>query len=52
LEPFVIGVRTLDALHLASIEYIRSRMQIIELASLDERLLAAARALDVPIYQL
>src|ERR1700731_1139597 len=33
LEPFVIGVRTLDALHLASIEYIRSRMQIIELAS-------------------
>ncbi|HWX33773.1 MAG TPA: hypothetical protein VNZ53_40880, partial [Steroidobacteraceae bacterium] len=52
LEPFVIGVRTPDALHLASIEYIRSRMQIIELASLDERLLAAARALDVPIYQL
>jgi hypothetical protein len=33
-------------------EYIRSRTQIIELASLDERLLAAARALDVPIYQL
>jgi hypothetical protein len=45
-------VRTLDALHLASIEYIRSRMQIIELASLDERLLAAAHTLDVPIYQL
>jgi hypothetical protein len=37
---------------LASIEYIPSRMQIIELASLDERLLAAARALDVSIYQL
>lgn len=52
LEPFIISVRTLDALHLASIEYIRSRMQLIELATFDERLLAAARALDVPICQL
>jgi hypothetical protein len=52
LEPFATGARTLDALHLASIEYIRSRMQLIELASLDERLLAAARALDVPIHNL
>jgi hypothetical protein len=40
-------VRTLDPLHLASIEYIRSRMQFIEFASFDERLLATARPLDV-----
>ncbi len=51
LEPFPKSVRTLDALHLASIEYIRSRMQLIELASFDQRLLAAARSLDVPIHR-
>jgi hypothetical protein len=51
LEPFAIAVRTLDALHLASIEFLRSRRQTVELASLDERLLAGARALGISIYQ-
>jgi uncharacterized protein len=51
LEPFAIAVRTLDALHLASIEFLRSRRQTVELASLDERLLAGARALSISIYQ-
>jgi predicted nucleic acid-binding protein len=49
LEPFPLPVRTLDALHLASIEFLRARRQPVELASYDERLVAAARALGVPV---
>lgn len=51
LEPFPIPVRTLDALHLASIEFLRAQRQIVELASYDDRLLAAARALDIPCHE-
>ncbi len=50
LEPFPIAVRTLDAIHLASLEFVRSRGQAVELASYDERLLAAARALRIPLF--
>ena len=52
LEPFPVAVRALDALHLATIEFLRSRAYSIELASYDSRLIAAAEALDVPIFQL
>lgn len=52
LEPFPVPVRTLDALHLASMEFLRARRQTLELASYDDRLVAAARALDVPLYEL
>jgi predicted nucleic acid-binding protein len=52
LEPFPVPVRTLDALHLASIEFLRARRQMLELASYDDRLIAAARALGVPLYEL
>lgn len=52
LEPFPTPVRTLDALHLASVEFLRSHGQPIELASYDERLLAAARALGLPLFAL
>jgi predicted nucleic acid-binding protein len=52
LEPFAAPVRTHDALHLASIEFLRGRGQTIELASYDERLIAAARALGIPIASL
>ncbi len=51
LDPFPMPVRTLDALHLASIEFLRSRRQTVELLSYDERLLATARALRIPLYQ-
>lgn len=47
LDPFPVPVRTLDALHLASIEFLRSEGQTIRIATYDERLLAAARALGV-----
>jgi hypothetical protein len=52
LDPFPRPVRTLDALHLASIEFLRSQGQAPTLASYDARLLAAARALKIPIYAL
>lgn len=48
LEPFPIPVGTLDALHLASLDFLRSRGQEVELASYDERLLAAAGAMGIP----
>ena len=47
LEPFPVQVRTLDALHLASIVFLLGRGQTVELASYDDRLLSAARALGV-----
>jgi predicted nucleic acid-binding protein len=47
LEPFPVQVRTLDGLHLASIEYLRTQGQAIALASYDERLLNASRALGI-----
>ena len=52
LEPFPSPVRTLDALHLASMEFLRAHGQIVNLASYDDRLLAAARALRIPLYKL
>lgn len=48
LDPFPEPVRTLDALHLSSIEFLRARGQRVELATYDERMLSAARALGVP----
>jgi hypothetical protein len=51
LEPFAVAVRTLDALHLATIEFLRARRDDIELASFDERMLRAARTLDIAIYE-
>ncbi len=45
LEPFPLPVRTLDALHLASLEFLRRQGQRISLASYDARMVAAARRL-------
>ena len=42
-------MRTLDALHLASVEFLRAQGQAVELASYDERMLAAGRALRIPL---
>jgi predicted nucleic acid-binding protein len=50
LEPFPVPLRTLDALHLASVEFLRARRQPIDLATYDERLAAGARALRVPLF--
>jgi uncharacterized protein len=48
LEPFPIPVRTLDAIHLASLEFIRSQHATVQLASYDDRLVGAARLLGIP----
>ena len=45
LQPFPLAVRTLDGLHLATMDFLRNQGQLIELASYDQRLLAAAAAL-------
>jgi len=52
LEPFPTPVRTLDALHLASMEFLRSNGQVLQLASYDRRLLTAARGLRFQIFAL
>lgn len=49
LEPFPIPVRTLDALHLASLEFLREQGVKIELLSYDERLVEAAGRMKIPI---
>jgi uncharacterized protein len=52
LEPFPRPVRTLDALHLASMDFLRKQGQLITVASYDSRLNNCARALQFPIYKL
>ena len=52
LEPFPVPVRTLDSVHLATAEFLRSQGQPIELASYDDRMVSAGRALGIPIRTL
>jgi predicted nucleic acid-binding protein len=52
LEPFPVEVRTLDALHLASADFLRSQGVSVALASYGERMLAAARAIGIPLVSL
>jgi hypothetical protein len=40
----------LDALHLASMEYLRSRGEKLTLASYDQRMSKAARRIGFPLY--
>jgi uncharacterized protein len=48
LEPFPTPVRTLDALHLATMDFLRGHGQRVELASYDARLVGGAHALGIP----
>jgi len=52
LDPFPTVVRTLDALHLASIEFLRSRSQDVTLATYDDRMIASARRLSIELFPL
>ncbi len=52
MEPFPLPVRTLDALHLATMDFLRQHGQTVELASYDARLQAVARALHIPVRAL
>ena len=48
LLPFPLPLRTLDALHLATMDFLRSQGQQLELATYDRRLAAAATVLGFP----
>jgi hypothetical protein len=52
LEPFPTPIRTLDSLHLASIEFLRAIGQRPGLATYDRRLGDAAMALEIPLIPL
>lgn len=52
LQPFPIALRTLDALHLSTIEFLRGEGQDITLATYDHRLGTAARALSIAIAEI
>lgn len=45
-------VRTLDALHLASIAYLRQQGQEVELATFDRRMASAAHAMGIRLSDL
>lgn len=52
LDPFPKPVRTLDALHLASVEFLRERRPDMRLATYDTRLAAVAKAMGITLYTL
>ena len=52
LDPFPVSVRTLDAVHLSTIDFLRRDGRAVRLASYDNRMLDAARAMGVPIASL
>ncbi|MGH7588054.1 MAG: PIN domain-containing protein [Gemmatimonadota bacterium] len=51
-EPFPVPVRTLDAIHLASADFLRDRGQEVAVATYDARMKDAARALGFELYPL
>ncbi len=52
LERFPVPVRTLDALHLASFDYLLANGQSVRLASYDRRMVEVATTLDWPLVDL
>lgn len=52
LETFPVPLRTLDALHLASILFLIDRGQDVTLATYDRRMAAAATALGISLFDL
>jgi len=52
IEPFPAPVRTLDALHLASLIFVTENGQEVELATYDENMTRAAKALEIKLYNI
>lgn len=52
LQPFPAPVRTLDALHLASVGFLREHGKEVALASYDNRMARAAKTMGIPTYSL
>jgi hypothetical protein len=51
LDAFPVPLRTLDALHLASADFMRAQRQAVELASYDDRMLDVAERMGLPIWK-
>jgi hypothetical protein len=49
MQPFPLTVSTLDAMHLATFDFLRERGQKPSLATFDERMRLAAIALEFPL---
>jgi predicted nucleic acid-binding protein len=50
-EPFPLPVRTLEAIHLATIEFLLSNRVRLFLATYDERLREVATEMAIPLYE-
>ena len=50
LDPWPVPLPTLDALHLASVEFLRAHGQVVKLASYDGRVISTARRLSIPLF--
>ena len=50
--PFPLPLRTLDGLHLASIDFLREQRQRVQLASYDNRLTRAAKRMGMDVIDL
>lgn len=50
LDPFPVPLRTLDALHLASADFLRQQGQDIQIASYDARMVEGALSLGMAAY--
>lgn len=49
MESFPVPIRTFDALHLASADFLRSQKQVVEIATYDERMTFGARKMGFAI---
>jgi hypothetical protein len=49
VDPFPIAVRTLDALHLATLDFLANRGQRVALATYDERMRACAERMGIAL---
>lgn len=51
LAPFPVPLRTLDALHLASVYSLRTHGSDVSLMTFDRRMSDAARAIGIPLWE-
>ena len=52
LSPFPVALRTLDALHAATLDWLHQAGESVELGSYDDRLIAGAQAIGIAIAAL
>jgi predicted nucleic acid-binding protein len=52
MDSFPVALRTLDAIHVATLEFLHRQTKNVKLASYDSRMRAAAEALGIPLFPL